>query len=140
MSRDATKAHFIPHHPVVEDSPTTPVRIVYDCSCHQSSTSPSLNDCLTVGPRFKNDMCAILIQFRIHNFAFSTDLEKAFLHIQLDEEDHYFISFIWPTDPKDPASQFQAYRFTVIPFGLTLNAPDFFADVRLPPNFFLTWR
>ena len=118
MSQDATKAHFIPHHLVIKDSSTTPVRIVYDCSCHQSSTSPSLNSCLTAGPPLQNDMCAILILFRIHNFAFSTDLEKAFLQIQLDEEDHDFISFLWPTDPKDPASQFQAYCFTVIPFGL----------------------
>ena len=121
MSQDATKVHFIPHHLVIQDSPTIPVRIVYDCSCHQSSTSPSLNDCLNAGPPLQNDMCAILIRFCIHNFAFSTDLEKAFLHIQLDEGDRDFISSLWSTDPKDPASQFQAYHFTVIPFGLILS-------------------
>ena len=103
---------------MIKDSSTIPVCIVYDYSCHQSSTSPSLNDYLTAGAPLKNDMCAILIQFRIYNFAFSADLEKALLHIQLDEEVCDFISFLWPTDPKDPASQFQAYRFTVIPFGL----------------------
>ena len=38
--------HFIPHHPVKKDSATTPIRIVYDCSCRQSSSHPSLNDYL----------------------------------------------------------------------------------------------
>jgi len=37
--------HFIPHHPIKKDSITTPTRIVYDCSCHQSPTQPSLIDC-----------------------------------------------------------------------------------------------
>ena len=46
--------HYIPHHAVKKESPTTPIRIVYDCSCHQSKTLPSLNDCLQIGhPSFK---------------------------------------------------------------------------------------
>ena len=31
---DHTKCHYIPHHAVRKDSQTTPIRIVYDCSCH----------------------------------------------------------------------------------------------------------
>ena len=42
--------HYIPHHPVRKESATTPIRIVYDCSCKQSHGSPSLNDCLHAGP------------------------------------------------------------------------------------------
>ena len=53
--------HFIPHHPVKKDSTTTPIRIVYDCSCRQSTNYPSLNDCLQVGPPFINDLCTLLI-------------------------------------------------------------------------------
>ena len=44
--------HYIPHHPVRKDSATTPIRIVYNCSCKQSCNSPSLNDCLSAGPPF----------------------------------------------------------------------------------------
>ncbi|XP_053391600.1 uncharacterized protein LOC128554345 [Mercenaria mercenaria] len=29
----ATRVHYIPHHPVKKDSSTTPIRIVYYCSC-----------------------------------------------------------------------------------------------------------
>ena len=56
--------HFIPHHPVKKESTTTPIRIVYDCSCRQSTYH--LNDCLLAGPPFINDLCALLIRFRTH--------------------------------------------------------------------------
>ena len=52
----ADNAHYIPHHPVKKESATTPVRIVYDCSFHPSPDAPSLNDCLHVGPPFRNDV------------------------------------------------------------------------------------
>ena len=42
-----------------------PIRIVYDCSCHESKDSPSLNDCLEVGLPFLTDMCSVLLRFRV---------------------------------------------------------------------------
>ena len=30
---DTADVHYLPHHPVKKDSVTTPIRIVYDCSC-----------------------------------------------------------------------------------------------------------
>ena len=47
--------HYLPHHPVKKDTTTTPIRIVYDCSCRQSKNHASLNDCLLVSPPFLND-------------------------------------------------------------------------------------
>ena len=44
-----SRCHYIPHHAVHKDSSTTPVRIVYDWSCHQARNQPSLNDCLLIG-------------------------------------------------------------------------------------------
>ena len=41
------KVHYIPHHAVIkEESQTTPLRIVYDCSAKSNNTTPSLNECL----------------------------------------------------------------------------------------------
>jgi len=37
---DQSSVSYIPHHPVRKDSSTTPVRIVFDCSCRQSVDSP----------------------------------------------------------------------------------------------------
>ena len=72
------QAHYIPHHHVRKESSTTPIRVVYDCSCRMSNNHPSLNDCLEVGPPLVNDLCSILIRFRVHKFGLTTVIEKAF--------------------------------------------------------------
>ena len=109
--------HFISHHPVRKDSTTTPLRIVYDCSCRQSPTLPSLNDCLQAGPPFIIDLCAILLRFRTHSIGIVTDIEKAFLHVHLAEEDRHYTYFVWLSQPTDPESEFIIYRFRVVLFG-----------------------
>lgn len=47
-----------------KESSTTPIRIVYYCSCCQSPEKPCLIACFTAAPPFHNDMCFILIRFR----------------------------------------------------------------------------
>ena len=116
---DQHDVHYIPHHPVRKDSTTTPIRIVYDCSCKQSPDAPSLNDCLHPGPPFLNDLCAILLRFRQHNFAFSADIEKAFLHIYLDKADRDSTRFLSLSNHMDEHSPFVTYRFRVVLFGAT---------------------
>ncbi|XP_067036304.1 uncharacterized protein [Acropora muricata] len=110
-------AHYIPHHPVKKDSATTPIRIVYDCSFHSSPDNPSLNDCLLVGHPFLNNMCSILLWFRTFTYGLSTDIEKAFLHVGLDDSDRDFTRFFWLSNPKDTESKFQVFRFKTVLFG-----------------------
>jgi len=86
--------HYILHYLVRKESSTTPIRIVYDYSCKQSSDSPSLNDYLHPGPPFLNDLCGILLRFRLHNVAFSSDIEKVFLQLHLDIDDRDFTRFL----------------------------------------------
>ncbi|VDI06839.1 Hypothetical predicted protein [Mytilus galloprovincialis] len=82
-------AHYIPHHSVKKDSATTPIRIVYDCSCRRSQDTPSLNDCLCKEPPILNDISTLLMPFRENRYAIVTDIEKAFLQITLYEKDRY---------------------------------------------------
>ena len=72
------QTHYVKHHHVRKESSTTPIRIVYDCSCQMSENYPSLNDCLEVGPPLINDLCSILIYFYVHKYGVVTDIEKAF--------------------------------------------------------------
>ena len=109
--------HFIPHHAVKKDSSTTPVRIVYDCSCRLSPNHPSLNDCLVVGPPFLIDMVTLLLRFHTHKYALTTDIEKAFLHVQLAEEDHSCTHFLWLSELDNPNSDLTIFRFRVVLFG-----------------------
>ena len=109
--------HYIPHHHLSKDSKTTPIRIVYDCSCKLSGNHPSLNDCLEIGPSLVNDLCSILLCFRVHKFALSTDIDKAFLHVKFGANDQDFTRFLWLSNPEDAESILDTYRFKVVLFG-----------------------
>ncbi|XP_063442540.1 uncharacterized protein LOC134722839 [Mytilus trossulus] len=115
------RVHYIPHHPVKKDSSTTPIRLVYDCSCRQDSESPRLNDCLSSTPPQLNKLTDILTRFRYGKYALTTYIEKAFLQIGLDEEDRDSTRFFWPRDPSNPNSELETYRFMVILFGATCS-------------------
>ena len=116
-----SKIHNIPHHAVRKDSVTTPIRIVYDCSCRQSPNHASLNDCLMSTPPVTTDFTKLMMKFRINKYAVSTDIEKAFLHIQLDEGDRDAVRFFWLSDPRDPNSKLITYHFKAVLFGATYS-------------------
>lgn len=117
---DTSQGHYIPHHAVKKDSPTTPFRIVYDCS-FKTRNNPSLNDCLESGPCLLNDLTSILLRFRTHTYGLTADIEKAFLQIRLHETDQDYTKFLWLSDPKDPDSTFTVYKFKAILFGATCS-------------------
>jgi len=70
-----------------------------------------------VGPQFLNDLCSILLRFSTHTYGISTDIEKAFLHVNLDEADGDFTRFLWLSDHRNPQREFHMYRFKVVLFG-----------------------
>lgn len=115
------KVHYIPHHPVQKKSSTTPVRIVFDCSCHQSYNHPSLNDCLQSTPPVINDLSTLLVRFRMKKYAVTADIEKAFLHVGLHPSDRDVTRFLWLSDPSNPDSPFTTYRFKSVLFGATCS-------------------
>ncbi|XP_052268413.1 uncharacterized protein LOC127869791 [Dreissena polymorpha] len=121
LLRNDRQVHYIPHHPVQKDSDTTPLRIVYDCSCRQHQESPSLNDCLQSNPPALNDLTSILVKFRLKEFAASTDIEKAFLHIGLQECDRDVTRFLWLSDPSDVNSPLQTYKFKTVLYRATCS-------------------
>ncbi|XP_053390070.1 uncharacterized protein LOC128552995 [Mercenaria mercenaria] len=116
-----SQVHYIPHHPVKKDSSTTPIRIVYDCSCRQSRNHLSLNDCLESTPPIMNELTSILVRFRMHKYAVCTDIEKAFLHVGLHPNDRDVTRFLWLNDPANPDSPLCTYRFKAVLFGATCS-------------------
>ena len=83
---------------------------MYDCSSHSSQNTPSLNDCLQVSLPFMNDLCSIILHFRSHKIAISTDLEKAFLHVNLHTDDRDFTRFLWLSNINDPNGNLQTFH------------------------------
>ena len=74
------------------------------------STSPVLNE-----------LSRILLRFRLNRFAITTDIEKAFLHVGLCEEDRDVTRFLWLSNPLDVNSPLTTYRFKAILFGATCS-------------------
>ena len=116
------RIHYIPHHAVKKDSLTTPIRIVYDCSCRESSDNASLNDCLMSVPPKINDLTGIIARFRLNKYAVSTDIEKALLQIELDENDQDVTRFLWLSDSNYPNSPLITYSFGTTFSPFILNA------------------
>ena len=109
---------YLPHRAVVrQDSSTTKIRIVFDGSAKCGRDELCLNDCLMQGPNLVQLIAACIINFRTRKYAFSADLEKAFLQILIKEEHRDVLRFLFPADPLNPLSQIKVYRFKVVIFG-----------------------
>ena len=77
-----------------------------------------------VGPPFVNNMCSIILQFRTYTYGLSTDNEKAFLHVGRNNEDRDFTRLLWISDPTDPESKFEVYRFKTVSYLDQLALPS----------------
>ena len=119
-SRHEGTLHYIPHFPVFKsDSATTKMRVVYDASARQPKAL-SLNDCLYTGPNLMQELQGILLRFRTHQIAFTADIEKAFLQIELNKLDRDATRFLWFKDTSKPANaqdNIDVYRFCRVLFG-----------------------
>lgn len=120
-SNDGQK-HYLPHHAVVNPlKATTKLRVVYDASAKTKKENNSLNDCLYRGPVLLNDLCGMLMRFRLHNIAIVADIEKAFLQIGLQPTQRDVTRFLWLKDYETPTvndSTIQEYQFCRVPFGV----------------------
>ena len=115
------QVHYLPHHPVISPQRnTTKIRIVYDASAKIRRSSPSLNDCLYRGPVMLNDLCGLLLRFRMNPIGILSDIEKAFLQIGLQTQDRDVTRFFWMKDHKlcKAKENLQIYRFKRVPFGV----------------------
>ncbi|XP_074641220.1 uncharacterized protein LOC141898970 [Tubulanus polymorphus] len=105
------EGYFMPHFPVLRNSATTPVRIVFDASCG----SPSLNECLYEGPNMIRDLTELLLLFRTRKIAL-TDIARAFLCIRLKPDDRKFVKFLWYKN-NDVSKSLVPYCANTIIFG-----------------------
>ena len=81
--------HYIPHSEVIkEERETTKLRIVYDASANQNG--PSVNEILHSGPSLLPKIFDILVRFKSYKYAILSDIQSAFLNIQVAEEDRDF--------------------------------------------------
>ena len=110
--------HYIPHHAVIRDNAeTTKMRTVYDCSARENVQTLSLNDCLKTGPSLQPLLVGNMLRNRLRWFCITGDIQKAFLHIRLAEQDKDAQRILWYNNLEERS--IVDYRFTRVIFGAT---------------------
>ena len=128
------KCHYILHHPVIrEDKNTSKVRIVFDASA--KSDGPRLNQCLYKGPQLTPLVFDILIRFRsfaidLEVLQLTSDIEKAFLEISINENDRDHLRFLWFDDVFSDLPKVVQNKFARVIFGVTSSPFPFNQTIR----------
>ena len=113
------QSHYLPHRAVVrEDAETTKVRVVFDASCKGSRDGTSLNDCLHIGPPLTPLIFEILLRFRANKVALTADIEKAFLNIEIDANDHDCLRCLWINDIEKKNPEIEVFKYNRVVFGV----------------------
>lgn len=111
--------YFLPHHGVYrEHSSTTKLRVVFDGSA-KSTSGKSLNDIQHTGPALHNDLFSILLRFRQFRYVASSDIEKMFRQVKIQEDQRNLQLILWRENPSDPLG---VYQLNTVTYG-TASAP-----------------
>lgn len=86
LEKPPGKSSICPYVVRKESSTTTKIRAVFDAPA-KSSTGVSLNDTLLVGPIVHPPLIDVLLRFRFHRIALTTDISKMFRAVQLADHD-----------------------------------------------------
>ena len=78
LKKPPHETFYLPMHAVrKEESTTTKLRVVFDASA-KSSTGVFLNDSLLIGPTVHPPLLDVLLRFRTHRVALTTDVSKMY--------------------------------------------------------------
>ena len=73
VNKHDSEVYYIPHHV----AKTSKFRVVFDGSV-KTSSGVSLNDILLNGPRVQEELTSIVMRFRTHRIALTTDITKMY--------------------------------------------------------------
>ena len=112
--------YYMPHHAVIKSEKTsTKVRVVYDAS--SSVVGPSLNQSVYQGPCLLPKIFHVLVKFRWHKIGIVAVIEKAFLNIEISENDRDYLRVLWFKDVYSQNPEILIYRFTRVVFGVACS-------------------
>ena len=129
LQKPCRDVFYLPMHTVLkESSTTTKMRAVFDASA-KSTSGTSLNDQLRVGPTVHSTLIDVLLRFRLHRVALSTDVSRMYRAVVLPCEDRDLHRFVWRERTDEPLRD---YRMTRVTFGV--SSSSFAANMAVKQN------
>lgn len=118
-----TDATFLGHSGVfTEKNNKMKCRVVYLSNLKEHRVPGfSHNDASVPGMNFNSKIAFAITQLRFDKFLFVFDLVKAFLQIQIKEEDQKKLLFLWVKDVDAPNMEIQVFKFVRLMFGLRFS-------------------
>ena len=114
LEKSQQEVFYLPMHAVrKETSSTTKIRAVFDASA-KSSTGVSLNDTLLVGPTVHSSLIDVLLRFRFHRVALTTDVSRMYRAVELTLPDRDLHRFVWRSDPNESLRDYRMTRVTFV--------------------------
>ena len=126
MDNPCKEVFYLPMHAVSKASSTTSLRIVFDASM-KTRSGVSLNDQLLVGPMVHAPLLDILLRFRQHKIALTTDVWKMYRAVLLPEAQRDLHRFVWRRSRQEPL---QDYCMTRSTFGVLASSFAASMDVK----------
>ncbi|XP_055308596.1 uncharacterized protein LOC129572616 [Sitodiplosis mosellana] len=114
VNKPDSEAYYIPHHA----ARTNKFRVVLDGSV-KTSSGVSLNDILLNGPRVQEDLTSIVMRFRTHRVALTTDITKMYRQVRVPKEQRDFLRIVWRENENEPLKH---YRLKTQTYGLKSSA------------------
>ena len=111
-----------------ETSSTTKSRVVFVAS-EKTTTGTSLNDHLLIGPTVHSPLIDVLLRFRQHKVALTTDVSRMYRAVLLPKDQRDLHRFVWRDDPNQRVKD---YRMTRLTFGV--SASSFAANMAMKQN------
>ena len=107
------RVYYMPHRPVVrQDATSTKVRMVFDASAKPNASAGSINDCMFTGRPLQPQLWDILVRTRLMQNLVLADIQKAFLQIEVKEEDRDSFRLLYNVNGVE-----KHLRFARVPFG-----------------------
>ena len=86
--------------------------MVFDASAKPNASAECINDCMYTGSPLQPHLWDILVRARLMQNLILADIQKAFLQIEVKEEDRYSFRFLYNVNGME-----KHLRFTRVPFG-----------------------
>ncbi|XP_022165278.1 uncharacterized protein LOC111030191 [Myzus persicae] len=114
--------YYIPHHAVYRpEIDNNKLRVVFDASAG-NPRGPSLNSCLSPGPKLQQDIVDIITRFRLYRHAFTADIEKMYRQISVLPTYRKYQYIVWRESPYD---KLRDYELRTVTYGV--NCAPFLA-------------